>query len=314
MKEKVNQMFKDKLTLVMLVLGLLTIVSAAGVMTLRKSRTEESPYLNMEGAPEHLADEAGGGRNAAGDSDAAREGGLSDDGGSLLADGGEGENGNAGGLEAAADDAAEEAGEAAGKAAGANASKGRADDGKAGKRTEKADEAGSLDGDSSLLADSGENGADAAPAGAGADAAEGLMLEFAEGQTMAWPVSGNVLLDYSMDSTIYFPTLEQYKCNPGLVIQSDVSQPVAAPANARVLETGTNEEIGSYVVLDLGDDYALTCGQLKEVQAVKGEYLEKGQVLGYVAEPTKYYTLEGPNVFFKVTKDGKAVDPLDYLE
>ena len=40
---------------------------------------------------------------------------------------------------------------------------------------------------------------------------------------MLWPARGNVLLDYSMDSTIYFPTLEQYKCNPGLVIQSEVS-------------------------------------------------------------------------------------------
>ena len=50
-----------------------------------------------------------------------------------------------------------------------------------------------------------------------------------------WPIEGDVLLDYSMDSTIYFPTLEQYKCNPGLVIQSEVSTPVYAPAAARVL-------------------------------------------------------------------------------
>ncbi len=55
-------------------------------------------------------------------------------------------------------------------------------------------------------------------------------------------VKGNVLLDYSMDQTIYFPTLDQYKCNPGLVIQSDVSTPVGAPANARILEVGSNEK------------------------------------------------------------------------
>ena len=93
-----------------------------------------------------------------------------------------------------------------------------------------------------------------------------------------------------------------------------MSQPVSVPANARVTEVGANEEIGNYLVLDLGDEYSLTCGQLKEVQAVEGEYLEKGQVLGYVAEPTKYYTVEGPNVFLELKKDGKAVDPLDYLE
>ena len=37
-KEKVNQMFKDKLFLVMLVLGLLTIVAAAGVITVQRGK------------------------------------------------------------------------------------------------------------------------------------------------------------------------------------------------------------------------------------------------------------------------------------
>ena len=38
MKEKVNQMFKDKLFLVMLVLGLLTIVAAAGVIPYKEEK------------------------------------------------------------------------------------------------------------------------------------------------------------------------------------------------------------------------------------------------------------------------------------
>lgn len=59
MKEKVNQLFKDKLVLVMLVLGLLTIVAAAGVITLQRGRTEESPYLNLEGDMERLVDQDG---------------------------------------------------------------------------------------------------------------------------------------------------------------------------------------------------------------------------------------------------------------
>lgn len=36
MKNKVKQMFRDKLVLVMLVLGLLTIVAAAGVVTIQR--------------------------------------------------------------------------------------------------------------------------------------------------------------------------------------------------------------------------------------------------------------------------------------
>ena len=58
-----------------------------------------------------------------------------------------------------------------------------------------------------------------------------------------------------------------------------------------------------------------------QVQALKnvsfsveeGDYVETGAVIGHVAEPTKYYSVEGSNVYFKLTKDGEAVNPLDYL-
>ena len=79
-------------------------------------------------------------------------------------------------------------------------------------------------------------------------------------------------------------------------------------------EVGTNEEIGNYVVMDLGGGYTATCGQLKEITAAQGEYMEKGQTIGYVSEPTKYYSVEGVNVFFQLTHQGEAVDPLDYME
>ena len=85
-----------------------------------------------------------------------------------------------------------------------------------------------------------------------------------------------------------------------------------APFAVRAREL--KEEIGNYLILDLGDEYSLICGQLKEVSAVTGEYLEKGQIMGYVAEPTKYYTVEGPNVFMELRKGEQAMDPLDYLE
>jgi murein DD-endopeptidase MepM/ murein hydrolase activator NlpD len=173
----------------------------------------------------------------------------------------------------------------------------------------------------------GENGADDLSAGtaggsdsaaqavdSGLNAATALVLNFTDTDRMTWPVRGNVLLDYSMDTTIYFPTLDQYKCNPAIVIQGEVSEPVYAPANARVLESGVNEEIGNYLRLDFGNDYTAICGQLKDLAVTEGEYLEKGQLLGYVAEPTKYYTIEGSNVFFEVHHGDAIVDPLDYLE
>ena len=81
-----------------------------------------------------------------------------------------------------------------------------------------------------------------------------------------------------------------------------------------MVSVGTNEEIGNYVDLDLGNGYTAVCGQLKEIPVVENEYVRQGDLLGYVAEPTKYYAVEGTNVFFEFLKDGVLVDALDFLE
>lgn len=250
-------MFKDKLFLVMLVLGLLTIVAAAGVMTIQRGNgAETNPYMEVPGTAGLVAEETMPEPfvSVAGESNAQTE--------------------------------------------------------------ERVQETPVQLAENNVTAadTAGEDYADTALVGAGREFANALVLNFAEDSKLLWPVQGNVLLDYSMDSTIYHPTLEQYQCSPGVVIQSEVSTPVYAPANARVLEAGADEELGNYLVLDFGNEYTAVCGQLKEVQAVTGEYLEQGQLMGYVSEPTKYYSVEGPNVFLELKHQEQPIDPLDYLE
>ncbi len=149
---------------------------------------------------------------------------------------------------------------------------------------------------------------------AGAEAgAEGTALMFQEGSHITWPVEGNVILDYSMDGTIYFPTLKQYKCNPGILIQSEVGLPVEAAVRGMVTAIGSNEELGNFVMMDLGGDYTVLYGQLADVTVAIDQVVEAGEVLGYVAEPTKYYVVEGPNMYLELRHEGKPVDPLDYI-
>ena len=143
--------------------------------------------------------------------------------------------------------------------------------------------------------------------------AAGTALNFQAGSTISWPVEGNVILDYSMDSTIYFPTLAQYKCNPGILIQSEVGTPVEAAARGMVTAIGSNEELGNFVQMDLGGDYSVIYGQLTDVTVSLDQVVETGEVLGYVAEPTKYYVVEGPNMYLELRYQGNPVDPLDYI-
>ena len=136
---------------------------------------------------------------------------------------------------------------------------------------------------------------------------------FNEASTMQWPLEGSILLDFSMDSTTYFPTLDLYRTNPAILIQAEVGTTVQAPAPGKVVAVDHNEELGDFVVIDMGNGYQAKCGQLTEVPVSTGDIVETGAVLGQVAEPTKYYVVEGSNLYFSVTKDGTPVDPLDYI-
>lgn len=137
-------------------------------------------------------------------------------------------------------------------------------------------------------------------------------LHFNKEQTQ-WPIEGEILLDYSMDHTIFFPTLQQYKYNPAMVIGGAVNDKVKAAARGKITKISESEETGCTVWQDLGDGYTAVYGQLKELNFEKGDMVEAGQVIGYVSEPTKYYVTEGSNVYFSLEKNEKAVDPKEYL-
>lgn len=134
-------------------------------------------------------------------------------------------------------------------------------------------------------------------------------LHFSEEDGLLRPTTGEVLMPYSMDAGIYFATLDQYKYNPAVVFAAEEGNSVNACAEARVADVYEDAQIGHAVTLDLGDGYQVTYGQLREIQVKKDSYVNPGDVIGSVAAPTKYYSVEGTNLYFKMTKDGEPVNP-----
>ena len=120
-------------------------------------------------------------------------------------------------------------------------------------------------------------------------------------------------MNYSMDQSIYFATLDQYKYNPAMIISAKVDDAVAAAAAGDIVDIKEDAQTGLTVVMDIGDDYTLTYGQLQDLNFKEGAHLEAGDVIGTVAEPTKYYSVEGTNLYFELKKDGNPADPTEYL-
>lgn len=138
-------------------------------------------------------------------------------------------------------------------------------------------------------------------------------LSFSDNDSLVWPVVGNILINYSMDKTIYFPTLDQYKYNPAIVIQANEGDMITAAAAGKVTSVFTDPQIGNAVTMDLGNGYEVTYGQLTGILVSEGSYVSRGDMIAQVAAPTKYYSVEGTNVYFKLTKDGEPVNPMTRL-
>ncbi len=138
-------------------------------------------------------------------------------------------------------------------------------------------------------------------------------LNFANGSKLLWPVEGTLLMNYSMDKTVYFSTLDQFKYNPALVISGEKGDQVISSAPGIVKSIDKTAETGTTVNVDIGSGYELFYGQLDDVRVKTGDYVDSKTVLGYVGEPTIYYSVEGANVYFEMRKDGESVNPMDYL-
>ena len=140
------------------------------------------------------------------------------------------------------------------------------------------------------------------------------VLKFPAEEGLLWPMDGNVIMNYSMDATIYYATLDQYKYNPAIIISGAVNNKVYSVAKGKITDISQNEVTGTTVTVDIGDGYQAIYGQLKELNFDEGDYLESGHVIGYVSEPTKYFSVEGSNLYFELQKDGDPIDPIVFFE
>ena len=141
-----------------------------------------------------------------------------------------------------------------------------------------------------------------------------LGYSFNEESTMMWPASGDVILNYNMSNTIYFPTLDVYRCNPAIVISAPEDSVVCAAADGIVISVYETSETGLTMEVALGNDYVMTYGQLKDVKVGVGSQVKRGDALAAVAAPSQYYTVEGSNLYFKLEKAGESVNPMDFID
>lgn len=135
-----------------------------------------------------------------------------------------------------------------------------------------------------------------------------------EGGALVWPVEGNVILPYSMDTTVYFKTLRSYRVNPGILIAAEEGENVLAAYEGVVESVAEDKEHGTTVTVIMGNGFKAVYGQLMNVTVAEGDTIATAQNIGEVAPPSSYYTEEGTHVFFELMKNGVPINPIILMQ
>lgn len=139
-------------------------------------------------------------------------------------------------------------------------------------------------------------------------------LSFNSEETISWPVNGEVILPYSMNTTVHFKTLDQYQCNPGMMIAAGSGTTVKSAYLGQVTKVTSDNIYGNMVTVYLGNDYSAVYGQLDTIYVKEGDYVKAGDSIGTIGAPTDSFTEEGSHLFFQLYDGDTPVDPMLFIE
>lgn len=139
-------------------------------------------------------------------------------------------------------------------------------------------------------------------------------LNFTSDKTLTWPVNGDVILPYSMETTVYFKTLDQYQCNPGMLIAAGNGTTVQNAFLGKVTKVTSDNTYGNMVTLYIGNEYSIVYGQLDAIYVKEGDYVKAGASIGTIGNPTDSFAEEGSHLFFQMYQGEETVNPMTFME
>ena len=128
------------------------------------------------------------------------------------------------------------------------------------------------------------------------------------------PLDGTTVTVFSMTELIYDETMADWRTHDGLDIQAAEGDAVKTAADGVVLQVVDDELMGTTVVIEHADGYTTHYSSLQEAPPVEeGQEVFAGDIVGYVGATAAAESAMGPHLHFSVSRDGKVIDPEEYV-
>ena len=131
---------------------------------------------------------------------------------------------------------------------------------------------------------------------------------------MLQPVAGGILNAYSGTKPVKSKTMGDWRVHSGIDIEAPLGTQVKAPLGGKVTASKSDKLTGNTVVIDHQNGFVSTLYNLQAVNVSAGEEVKEGQVIGTVGNSALLESAEAPHLHFELTKEGKLVNPKDYIK
>ena len=129
-----------------------------------------------------------------------------------------------------------------------------------------------------------------------------------------WPVKGEVLRPFSVETLSYDRTMGDWRVHAGLDISAVEGTLVSAMRGGAVHDVYEDDMMGTTVVLDHGDGMVSAYSGLAAKPPVAvGDTVDAGSTIGSVGASPMGESALTPHVHVSLTVDGVDRDPMDYL-
>ena len=129
-----------------------------------------------------------------------------------------------------------------------------------------------------------------------------------------WPVKGEVLRDFSVETLSLDPTMKDWRTHAGVDVAARLGERVLCMTRGTVAEIWEDSALGTCIRVDHGGKLESVYANLAPQPTVKvGDQMEIGAILGAVGTSASAESGLAPHLHLEVFRDGKAVDPLELL-
>ncbi len=124
---------------------------------------------------------------------------------------------------------------------------------------------------------------------------------------VGWPVKGRITSSYGMRM---HPLLHRWMLHSGVDISIPPGTPVRATAEGVVSFTGWEGRGGNTIVIEDGNGFRTAFAHNRKNLVKVGQRVERGDVIAYSGATG---AATGPHVHYEVWRNGKSIDPSEYL-